>query len=80
MKKIATLIFALSFGMISCSSKKAEAQYENKPPVDYKNTYLIITDQSQNRIARVDLKTQAIVWEWKALTGWLKDVQSKMGV
>lgn len=69
MKKIATLIFALSFGMISCSSKKAEAQYENKPPVDYKNTYLIITDQSQNRIARVDLKTQAIVWEWKALTG-----------
>lgn len=70
MNKIVTLLCILSFWAISCSSKKAAAGPDDqKIPVDYKNTYLIITDQSQNRIARVDLKTQSIVWEWKASTG-----------
>jgi hypothetical protein len=69
MKKIVTLLCILSVWVISCSSKKADAQPDEKPTVDYKSTYLIITDQSQNRIARVDLKTQSIVWEWKAATG-----------
>lgn len=70
MNKIVILLCILSFWAISCSSKKAAAGPDDqKTPVDYKNTYLIITDQSQNRIARVDLKTQSIVWEWKAATG-----------
>ncbi len=70
MKRIVTLLFALSLWTISCSSKKAAAVPDDqKTAVDYKNTYLIITDQSQNRIARVDLKTQSIVWEWRAATG-----------
>ena len=70
MNKIVTLLCIISFWAISCSSKKAAAGPDGqKTLVDYKNTYLIITDQSQNRIARVDLKTQSIVWEWKAATG-----------
>ncbi|MBB5438187.1 hypothetical protein HDC92_001862 [Pedobacter sp. AK017] len=70
MKKIVTLLCVLSFWIIACSSKKAVSVPDHSAPsVDYKNTNLIITDQSQNRIAKVDLKTQAIVWEWKAATG-----------
>lgn len=70
MKRIVTLLCALSVWIIACSSKKAVSVPDNSAPsVDYKNTNLIITDQSQNRIAKVDLKTQTIVWEWKAATG-----------
>ncbi len=36
---------------------------------DYTDTYLIVTDQSQQRIACIDLKTRTVIWEWKAAIG-----------
>ncbi len=73
MKKTIPLFCFLCFLTISCFSKKIDSipKYLNSPQTvaDYKNTKLIITDQSQNRIARIDLKTQSIIWEWKAATG-----------
>ncbi|MDR6784203.1 hypothetical protein ABIE26_002408 [Pedobacter africanus] len=69
MKKIVYLLCILSFWAGSCSSKKADPEPQSPDAVDYKATYLLAIDQSQNRIARIDLKTQTVIWEWKAATG-----------
>jgi hypothetical protein len=64
---------------MSSSSLKSVSSASYKPTVSLKNCKqcLILSEQSQHRIAIADVSSQKIVWEWKAETSNVKPQHTK---